>query len=113
MRPFYQKKNEKVLEMKAGAEDTKGVTIKDAQSYVVKQVVDILQDKGEFQKKFDIKTNEVYGNGSLKQAITVPGNFNIDLVLFSESFTTEDYLANNGYPEKLEEINKHISERKT
>ena len=44
MRPFYQKKNEKVLEMKAGAEDTKGVTIKDAQSYVVKQVVDILQD---------------------------------------------------------------------
>ena len=42
MRPFYQKKNEKVLEMKAGAEDTKGVTIKDAQSYVVKQVVDII-----------------------------------------------------------------------
>ena len=31
----------------------------------------------------------------------------------STGFTTEDYLANNGYPEKLEEINKHISERKT
>ena len=44
MRPFYQKKNEKVLEIKAGAEDTKEVTIKDARSYVVKQVVDILQD---------------------------------------------------------------------
>ena len=106
MRPFYQKKNEKVLEIKAGAEDTKEVTIKDALSYVVKQVVDILQDvswnltsffvlnqlqyyyflqKGEFQKKLDIKTNEVYGNGSLKQATTVPGNFNIDLVLFLES----------------------------
>lgn len=75
---------------------------------VIARVVRALQ-KSEFKSHVGIEVTEVFKGGSMGQGTTVPGHYDIDLVLYSRSLDIATVVKNDGYGDYLEKINDYLS----